>query len=50
MVASLVYMWWAQVPHAPFGLKEVRVLLLFRGFGGFFGGEFSSRAYYLISY
>lgn len=40
MVASLVYMWWAKVPHAPFGAKSVRYLLLARGFGGFFGGEY----------
>ena len=41
MIACLVYMWWAQVPHAPLGVKEVRYLLLARGFGGFFGGEFA---------
>jgi hypothetical protein len=40
MVASLVYMWWAKVPLAPFGAKSVRYLLLARGFGGFFGGEY----------
>ena len=37
MVSCIAYMWWAQVPDAPFGAKEVRILLLARGFGGFFG-------------
>ena len=38
MLASLIYMWWAKVPHAPLGIKEVRPVLVLRGFGGFFGG------------
>ena len=36
-VLSLLYLWWAKVPDAPFGRREVRSLLLARGFGGFFG-------------
>lgn len=35
---SGTYMWWAKIPHAPFGQKGVRLLLAARGFGGFFGG------------
>ncbi|KAI4109651.1 MAG: hypothetical protein LQ339_001764 [Xanthoria mediterranea] len=31
------YMWWAQVEHFPLGQKDVRKLLMARGFGGFFG-------------
>ncbi len=31
-------MWWVQVPHAPIGSKEVRLLLVARALGGFFGG------------
>ena len=31
------YMWYTQVPHFPFGDPRVRVLLLARGIGGFFG-------------
>lgn len=31
------YMWYKQTPHFPFGLNEVRWLLVARGFGGFFG-------------
>ncbi|KAL8927781.1 MAG: hypothetical protein Q9208_002197 [Pyrenodesmia sp. 3 TL-2023] len=37
LLLSSVYMWWAQVDQFPFGPKEVRSLLLARGFGGFFG-------------
>ena len=36
-----LYMWWADVPHAPFGMKEVRGILVVRGLGGFFGGWLS---------
>ncbi|KAL8854668.1 MAG: hypothetical protein Q9221_000450 [Calogaya cf. arnoldii] len=32
-----LYMWWAQVEHFPLGRKDVRKLLMARGFGGFFG-------------
>ncbi|CAL8581907.1 hypothetical protein XPA_007587 [Xanthoria parietina] len=32
-----LYMWWAQVEHFPLGQKDVRKLLMARGFGGFFG-------------
>ena len=38
MVASLTYMWWAKVPDAPLGKKELRPILVLRGLGGFFGG------------
>jgi len=31
------YMWYKKTPHFPFGLPEVRWLLVARGFGGFFG-------------
>lgn len=31
------YMYWSQTPHFPFGLPEVRWLLLLRGVGGFLG-------------
>lgn len=34
---STLYMWWSEIPHFPFGLPEVRWLLLMRGIGGFFG-------------
>lgn len=36
-VLSTTYMWWTQIPHFPFGLREVRWLLAIRGIGGFFG-------------
>lgn len=39
VVLSLAYLWWAKIPHAPFGKKEVRVLLVVRGLSGFLGGE-----------
>lgn len=34
---STAYMWWTDIPYFPFGMKEVRWLLLLRGIGGFFG-------------
>jgi hypothetical protein len=37
MVLCCGYMWYAKVPYFPFGMKEVRHLLLIRGFAGFFG-------------
>ncbi|KAL8720244.1 MAG: hypothetical protein Q9225_002876 [Loekoesia sp. 1 TL-2023] len=37
LVMGTVYMWWAEVDGFPFGPKEVRKLLMARGFGGFFG-------------
>ncbi|KAL8695267.1 MAG: hypothetical protein Q9218_000165 [Villophora microphyllina] len=37
LLLGSLYMWWAEVEHFPFGPKEVRRLLLARGFGGFFG-------------
>ncbi|KAM0247877.1 hypothetical protein ACHAQJ_009693 [Trichoderma viride] len=36
-VICCVYMWWKGIPDFPFGKKEVRWLLLARGFSGFFG-------------
>ena len=38
LVFSLVYLYWAKIPHAPLGHKDVRGLLVARGVGGFFGG------------
>ena len=38
LIFSLVYLYWARIPHAPFGKKDVRGLLVARGTGGFFGG------------
>ncbi len=43
LLLGSVYMWWAQVDQYPFGPKEVRNLLLARGFGGFFGRMASAR-------
>lgn len=37
LILSGAYQWLARVEHAPFGPKEVRMLLIARGFGGFFG-------------
>lgn len=36
---SSAYMWWAEIEHFPLGGKDVRTLLMFRGFGGFLGGK-----------
>lgn len=36
-VLASAYMWWKKTPHFPFGMPEVRWLLVARGFGGFFG-------------
>ncbi|KFA45895.1 hypothetical protein S40293_07556 [Stachybotrys chartarum IBT 40293] len=36
-VACLTYMWWTRVPGFPFGQRDIRLLLLTRGFAGFFG-------------
>ena len=36
-VLSTSYMWWTNIQHFPFGLPEVRWLLVARGIGGFFG-------------
>ena len=38
LLFCLIYMYWASVPHAPFGKREVWGLLVARGLGGFFGG------------
>jgi len=47
LILSCIYMWYAKVPHAPFGMREVRGLLLARGVGGFFGvyGMYCMTAY-----
>ncbi|KAH6666471.1 putative AAA family ATPase pontin [Plectosphaerella plurivora] len=37
MLCCVVYMWWYKTPGFPFGPKEVRWLLVLRGFSGFFG-------------
>ncbi|KAL9131774.1 MAG: hypothetical protein Q9217_000379 [Psora testacea] len=37
LVLSCIYQWWAKVESAPFGPKGVWLLLVARGFGGFFG-------------
>jgi len=37
VLCSLVYMWYKSTPDWPFGVKDVRWLLVFRGVGGFFG-------------
>lgn len=37
VVCCCVYMWWKSVPDFPLGRKDVRLLLLARGFSGFFG-------------
>lgn len=33
----LMYMWWTGTPDFPFGKREIRWLLMLRGFSGFFG-------------
>lgn len=37
MVLCCLYMWYAKIPSAPFGLREIRWLLVLRGLMGFFG-------------
>ncbi|TKA75684.1 hypothetical protein B0A55_03189 [Friedmanniomyces simplex] len=37
LVLASGYMWWKRTPDFPLGKKEVRWLLVARGFGGFFG-------------
>lgn len=37
LTLSSLYMWYRKTPHFPLGVKEVRWLLVARGFGGFFG-------------
>lgn len=37
LIGCLAWMWWNSVEHAPFGKKEVRWLLIARGFGGLVG-------------
>ncbi|KAG7004819.1 hypothetical protein G7Y79_00023g054030 [Physcia stellaris] len=51
LLFSLMYLYWAKIPHAPFGNREVRGLLVARGMGGFFGvfGFFYSLQYLPIA-
>ncbi|KAK8202704.1 EamA-like transporter family-domain-containing protein [Phyllosticta capitalensis] len=51
LVFSGLYMWWKNVDQAPFGPKNMRWLLLIRGFGGFFGvfGMYYSLLYLPLS-
>ncbi|GAB7345549.1 hypothetical protein MBLNU457_3861t2 [Dothideomycetes sp. NU457] len=37
IVLACSYMWYTKTPHFPFGMPEVRLLLVARGMGGFFG-------------
>lgn len=37
LVLASGYMWWRKTPHFPFGVPEIRWLLVARGFCGFFG-------------
>lgn len=36
VICSVIYMWYAKVPH-PFGIRSIRTLLVIRGVAGFFG-------------
>ncbi|KAI0843694.1 hypothetical protein F5Y06DRAFT_255592 [Hypoxylon sp. FL0890] len=36
-ICSTLYIWWKRIPHGILGPREVRWLLLLRGFSGFFG-------------
>ncbi|KAH9818203.1 EamA-like transporter family [Teratosphaeria destructans] len=47
VVLSITYMWYNSTPDWPLGKKQVRWLLVARGFGGFFGvfGMYSSLLY-----
>lgn len=47
VVLAMGYMWYKRTPHFPFGMPEVRWLLVARGFGGFFG---VSGMYYSLLY
>ncbi|OJD33587.1 integral membrane protein duf6 [Diplodia corticola] len=51
LILSSLYVWWTKVEHAPFGPREVRWLLVLRGFGGFFGvfGVYYSLLYLPLS-
>jgi len=37
VLLAMLYMWYTRTPHFPFGPREVRLLLIARGMGGFFG-------------
>ncbi|KAG8528104.1 uncharacterized protein KY384_007020 [Bacidia gigantensis] len=51
LILSGIYLYWAQVADAPFGARGVRVLLIARGVGGFFGvyGMYYSLQYLPLS-
>ena len=49
LILSFLYLWLAKVRDAPFGTREVRGLLLARGFGGFFGGELLNFGYSMLA-
>lgn len=36
-ICCFVYMWWKSTPGAPFGGRDIQLLLLIRGVAGFFG-------------
>lgn len=46
VLCSFIYMWYTKTPH-PFGIPQVRVLLIVRGASGFFG---VSGLYYSLQY
>ena len=37
VVCASLYMWYKKIEHFPWGMKEVRPLLVARGLTGFFG-------------
>ncbi|KAF2840825.1 hypothetical protein M501DRAFT_930558 [Patellaria atrata CBS 101060] len=37
VVLASTYMWFTKIEHFPFGMREIRLLLVARGIGGFFG-------------
>ncbi|ORY10893.1 hypothetical protein BCR34DRAFT_625078 [Clohesyomyces aquaticus] len=37
VICASIYMWYAKTEHFPFGMREVRPLLIARGLSGFFG-------------
>lgn len=47
---SSIYMWYTKTEHFPFGMKEVRLLLVARGLTGFFGvfGMYYSLLYCML--
>jgi len=37
VLLASAYMWYTKTPHFPLGMPGVRLLLVARGMGGFFG-------------